>query len=165
MNGSRVIKHLFATRRAMRSTFDDRVLTAIEQAVHACESKHCGEIRFAVEGALHPNAVWKGVTAAEQAKRVFAELGVWDTELNNGVLVYVLLADRAVEIVADRGFAGRVAPEEWRAACAAMETEFRQGRYLEGATAGIEAVGQILTRHFPAAAGDRNELPDRPALL
>ena len=165
MNASRLIKHLFASRRALRSAFDDRVLSGIEQAVRACESKHRGEIRFAVEGALHPNAVWKGVTAAEHAQRVFAELGVWDTELNNGVLVYVLLADRAVEIVADRGFAGRVAPQEWRAACAAMEAQFRQGRYLEGATAGIDVVGQILTRHFPAGADDRNELPDRPALL
>ncbi len=165
MNWVRLIKHVFATRHAMRSAFDDNVLTAIEQAVTVSEVRHCGEIRFAIEGALHPIAVWKGVTAAEQAKRMFAELGVWDTELNNGVLVYVLLADRAVEIVADRGFAGRVAPHEWRAACAVMETQFRQGRYLEGAVAGIASVGEILTRHFPAAAGDRNELPDRPALL
>lgn len=165
MNGSRLITHLFATRRALRSAFNEPVLTAIEQAVHAAESRHCGEIRFAIEGALHASAVCRGVTAAEQAQRVFAELGVWDTELNNGVLVYVLLADRAVEIVADRGFAGRVAPDEWRVACSAMEKEFLQGRFLKGAAAGIEAVGQILTRHFPAAAGDRNELPDRPVLL
>ena len=149
----------------MRAAFDHDVLVAIERAVRASEDQHRGEIRFAVEGALHASAVWRGVTTAERAQRVFAELNVWDTEHNNGVLIYVLFADRAVEIVADRGLAGRVELAEWRAACAAIETEFRRGRYLEGAVAGIEAVGRLIARHFPVATADRNELPDRPALL
>jgi uncharacterized membrane protein len=165
MEWRRLLRHLFATRHGLRAKFDGRVLNAIEQAVRASEAQHRGEIRFAIEGALHATAVWGGVTAASRAKHVFAELDVWDTEHNNGVLVYVLIADRAVEIVADRGFAGRVEAAEWRAACLAMETQFRQGRYLEGSVAGIEAVGRSIARHFPAAGGGPNELTDRPTLL
>jgi hypothetical protein len=169
MRARRFVRHMFATRRVLRSAFNGRVLAAIERAVRASEHRHRGEIRFVVEGALDTLALWRGVGPRKRAEQVFAELGVWNTEHNNGVLIYVLLADRAVEIVADRGFAGRVQAGEWRAACAAMEQEFRAGRYLEGAVAGVESVGGILLKHFPAAgvhAGvDRNELPDKPALL
>jgi uncharacterized membrane protein len=165
MNWRRFFRHLFATRRGLRAAFNNRVLGGIEQAVRASEASHRGEIRFVIEGSLHPAALWRGISATARAKRVFSELDVWDTEHNNGVLVYVLFADHAVEIVADRGFAGRVAADEWRSACRAMETQFAQGRYLEGSVAGIELIGRILARHYPAAGGGPNELADRPAVL
>jgi uncharacterized membrane protein len=169
MRWTRFLRHLFATRRELRVAFDDRTLAAIEQAVRESEHQHGGEIRFVIEGALDTSALWHGATARQRAHHVFAELNVWDTERNNGVLLYVLLADRAVEIVADRGYSGRVEPAQWRAACLAVEAEFRHGRYLTGAVAGVDAVGRIIAHHFPAAGGHRNshgnELPDRPALL
>jgi uncharacterized membrane protein len=165
MKWRRLLRHLFTTRRGLRAAFDNRVLRAIEEAVRASEASHRGEIRFAIEESLHPAELWRGVSPKERAKRVFSELGVWDTEHNNGVLIYVLYADHAVEIVADRGFTGRVGEAEWRSACKAMETQFAEGHYLEGSVAGIEAVGRILARHYPAAGGGPNELADRPAVL
>ncbi|HZF15537.1 MAG TPA: TPM domain-containing protein [Steroidobacteraceae bacterium] len=164
MNAKRLIRHLFATQRGVRTAFTRTVLDAIENAIRASEATHAGEIRFVIEGALHPVPIWRGVSAAERAKRVFAEFDVWDTAANSGVLIYVLMADRAVEIVADRGFAGRVDPSEWGAACRAIETEFPRGRYREGAVAGVEAVGRLIARHFPAPQGNPNELADRPVV-
>jgi uncharacterized membrane protein len=103
----------------------------------------------------------------ERALEVFAGLGVWDTESNNGVLVYVLLADHDVEIVADRGYNGRVSLEDWQAVCVEMERHFREGRFEEGSIAGVNGVGGIVTRHFPLQEGSRSrdELPNRPTLL
>jgi uncharacterized membrane protein len=165
MDGRRFLRHLFWSRGATRAAFSEAVLGAIEGAVRASETLHQGEIRFAIEGALHPLEIWRGVTPAARAQRVFAELDVWDTEHNNGVLIYVLAADRAVEIVADRGFAQRVDAAEWSVACRAMETEFSQGRHQEGAIAGIAAVGRIIGRHFPRGESNLNELADRPVVL
>jgi len=165
MDGRRFLRHLFSSRRATRAAFSNRVLAAIEAAIRASETLHQGEIRFAIEGALHPLEIWRGVTPAARAQRVFAELDVWDTEHNNGVLIHVLVADRSVEIVADRGFAQRVDAAEWSAACRTMETEFSQGRHLEGAVAGIAAVGRIIARHFPPGESNPNELADRPVVL
>ena len=91
--------------------------------------------------------------------------GVWDTEGNNGVLIYVLLAEQRVEIIADRGIAARVEQSEWDAVCRRVESEYRAGRFREGSIAAVTGVGELLARHFPAAAGDRNEQPDRPILL
>ena len=161
----RLLRHLFSSRHATRSAFNESVLGAIEAAIRSSESLHQGEIRFAIEGALHPFEIWRGVTPAARARRVFAELDVWDTAHNNGVLIYVLVADRAVEIVADRGFAERVDAAEWSAACRAMETAFSQGRHLDGAVAGVAAVGRIIARHFPPGARNPNELADRPVVL
>ena len=167
MDWKRWFRHVFATRGALRRAFTEQALDAIERAVDASEQLHSGEIRVAIEGALEPGDVWQGKTPRERALEVFAALGVWDTEANNGVLIYVLLADRDVEIVADRGFNGRVAASEWQAACEDMEREFRAGRYLEGAVVGVEDVGKIIARHFPQLPGqrDEDELPNRPKLL
>lgn len=159
----RLARHLLATPRLVRRAFPGRSLAAIERALRASEQSHGGEICFAVEAALDTRRLWAGQSARERAVEVFAELGVWDTEQNNGVLIYVLLADRDVEIVADRGINARVAPGDWQAVCAAMESEFARGRYEQGVIRGIEAVAAQLRTHFPAA--DRNELPDQPVLL
>ena len=137
----------------------------IEQAIRESEKRHGGQIRFAVEAALHPAQLWRGETARSRAIAVFSELGVWDTERNNGVLLYLLLAERNVEIVADRGFNGKVAAEEWERVCRRMESELAKGRHADAVIAGIEALSRIVARHFPPAPGGRNELPDAPARL
>jgi len=138
---------------------------AIEHAIKESETAHVGEIRFAVEGALDGIPLLKGQSARERAIEVFSQLRVWDTERNNGVLIYLLLADRHVEIVADRGVHARVGSQEWETICRQMEAAFRQGHYREGAVGGIQAVTRHLAAHFPATGDRRNELADNPALL
>ncbi len=167
MDCKRLLRHLLAGPWTLRRRFPPPVLAAIEAAVRAAESCHPGEIRFAVETALPPQALWNGVQPRQCAEQAFARLGVWDTEHNNGVLIYLLLADHDVEIVADRGVGrGRVPAAEWEACCRVMEEHFRAGRFQAGALAGIEAVAGVLARHPPDNPVDAgNELPDRPAIL
>jgi uncharacterized membrane protein len=149
--------------------FPAATLDAIEQAVARAERTHAGEIRFAIETSLAPLHVLNELTPRDRALDVFSRLRVWDTEHNNGVLIYVQLADRDVEIVADRGFLGRVNPSEWEGVCRLMEAHFRAGRFQAGAIAGVDAVGTLLARHYPPQAGQagvkHNQLPDRPTLL
>ena len=161
----RTLKHLFATQWGTRRRFPVAVLTQIEAAVKAVEARHAGEIRFAVETAFDLPELWHGVTPRERALQVFGHLGVWDTEGNNGVLIYVLMADRDVEIVADRSIAARVSPAEWAAVCREIEDRFRLGQFAEGSVAGVAAVGSLLARHFPNQGGDRNEQSNQPVLL
>jgi uncharacterized membrane protein len=161
----RLLKHLCATRNGTRRRFPDSVIGAIEAAVAAAESRTSGEIRFAIETALTIPELWAGKSPRDCAHEAFAHLRVWDSELNNGVLIYVLMADRDVEIIADRGATSRISPEEWEAACRLMEGHFREGRFEQGAAAGIAAVGGLLEREFPSRAGPRDELPNQPALL
>jgi len=167
MNWSRWFRHLFATRAELRRTFSPVVLGVIEAAIAQSEQLHRGEIRFAVESSLEPGAVWAGKTPRARALEVFAALGVWDTDENNGVLIYVLLADRDVEIVADRGYNLRVTSDQWTEVCHAMERHFTQGDHGAGSVEGVKAVGEIIAVHFPPVPGARNadELPNRPALL
>ena len=159
----RTLKHLTATPFAVRRAFTAEVLQQVEAEVAASEAKHGGEIRFAIEGNLSGPELLRGVTPRMRALQVFSQLGVWDTEQNNGVLIYVLWADRDVEIVADRGFNGRVAPEQWAAVCRAMEQHFAQGAIAAAVVAGIREVGALIARHFPTA--DRNEQSNRPVIL
>ena len=161
----RALRHLFATRWGTRRRFDAAVRARIEAAIAAVERSHAGEIRFAVETAFDLPELWWGLTPRERAVQVFGQLGVWDTAGNNGVLIYVLMADRDVEIVADRAIAARVSREEWESVCREMEAHFKEGRFAEGSEAGIAAVGRLLARHFPGQGGDRNEQPDRPVML
>jgi uncharacterized membrane protein len=167
MDWSRWLRHTFATGGAARRAFPPEALGRIEAAVTASERLHAGEIRVAVEGSLEPGEVARGKTPRERALEVFAALGVWDTDANNGVLIYLLLADHDVEIVADRGFNGRVPAAEWERVCDDMQREFRAGRHAEGMVAGVEAVGRIIAAHFPQRPGqrDQDELPNRPTLL
>jgi len=160
----RVLRHLFALPGAVARAFPAPAFHRIEQAIRESEKRHDGEIRFAVEAALDPAELWRGVSARQRAITVFSELGVWDTERNNGVLIYLLLADRDVEIVADRGFNGKVSAAEWEAVCRRMEAALREGRHAEALIAGIEALSPIVARHFPPLAAERNELPDAPAM-
>jgi len=167
MDWGRWFRHLFSTRGDMLRAFPPSTLGAIEAAIAATERMHSGEVRFAIEASLEPHDIWHGLTPRQRALRVFAALGAWDTEANNGVLIYVLLADRDVEIVADRGFNGKVPPEEWSAICDAMDIRFRAGDFEGGAVECVRLVGEVVARHFPLAPGARNpdELPNRPTLL
>lgn len=158
-----MLRHLLPPPWVLRRrAFDARALQALEAAIADAERGHRGEIRFAVEATLGPRALLRGQPARERALEVFSELRVWDTAEDNGVLIYVLLADHDVEIVADRGVAARVDTAEWAAICRDMEACFKAGLYADGAGAGIRRVGTLLARHYPGADRAGNELPDRP---
>jgi uncharacterized membrane protein len=159
----RNLKHLFVPPWLARRAFPSPALKRIEQAIKTSERRHRGEIRFAVEGPLHLSHL--RLSARQRARQVFAALDVWDTEENTGVLLYVQLVDRKIEIVADRGIAAKVSQAEWDRVCRAMESSFRKGEYLAGAIAAIEAVTGILERHFPARGANPNQLPDKPVML
>lgn len=165
MNIERTLRHLLTTHWQVRRTFPPSALQAIETAIKASEGLHVGQIRFAVEGALHSNALWRDQSSRERAVEVFSLLRVWDTEHNNGVLIYVLLADRAVEIVADRGIHAKVGEREWQGICRAMEAAFKAGHFREGAVEGIGAATRCLATHFPAGVDRSNDLPDQPVVL
>ena len=168
MNFSRILRHLFTGRLAVRRIFPISSLAAIEQAIKLSEISHEGEVRFAVEAALNTLPLLRDQSARDRAVEVFSQLRVWDTEHNNGVLIYLLLADRDVEIIADRGINVRVGSEEWERICREMEIAFREGHFESGVIAGISAVGSHLQKHFLAERkreGKENELPDTPVIL
>lgn len=162
----RLMENLFGSWFQLRQRFPTPLLDDITAAIAASERTHKGEIRFAIESRLAPIDVFNGMDAALRARQVFAQLGVWDTECNSGVLIYVLLAEHRIEIVADRGIAARVANSEWDAICARMREAYAADRWREGTLQGVTAVHDLLLRHFPGndkAISD--ELPDRPVLL
>jgi uncharacterized membrane protein len=161
----RLLKHLIATSARTRVLFPPAVLTQIEAAVAQAEAQHTGEIRFAIETALPLPAIWQGVTPRARALEAFSQLRVWDTHGNNGVLIYVLRADRAVEIVADRGISQRVSEAEWQALCREIEALFRENRYAQGSVAAVGGVARLLREHFPSGSSGSNELPNQPILL
>jgi len=166
MDFKRIIRHLSVSRAAMRRTFPRVALDNIERAIAEAERTHAGQIRFAVEAALDINSLLAGQSARERAIEVFAGLRVWDTEHNNGVLIYLLLADRKVEIVADRGIHVKLGPAVWEEVCREMETAFRQGKFEQGIISGVRSVGGHLALHYPQTSpGKINELPDRPVLI
>ncbi len=165
MNIKRIVKHLLVTDTQVRRTFPRSALEAIEQTIKASETSHDGEIRFAVEGALDGWPLFKDQTARERAIDLFAQLRVWDTQHNSGLLIYLLLADRAVEIVADRGINAKVDAQQWSTICHQMETAFRQSNYQGGVVTGVQAVTRHLVQHFPADGRSGNELPDKPLVL
>ena len=161
----RMCRHLLASEGRTRRRFSREKLQAIEAAIAAAEARTSGEIRFVIETALEVADLWAGLTPRDRAVQTFSDLHIWNTELRNGVLIYVLVADRDVEILADRGAAAVIPPADWEAVCRRMEEDFRAGRFAEGAIAGVEAVGGLLERRFPRSSADRNELPNQPALL
>lgn len=163
----RWLRHLFATPLAARRAFPEASLARIQDAIARTETRHSGEIRFAVETALPWSYLRRNAPVRQRAVMVFSKLRVWDTEQNNGVLIYVELADHGIEIVADRGIARHVPREEWQAICGAMRERFRAGDFEGGAIHGIERVGEHLAKFFPLAEGDDNpdELPNRPTVL
>ncbi len=160
---SRWFRHFLMTHWRVRKVFSAQTLNAIESTIASAEQTHGGEIRFAVEGELSNLDLWRNLSPRARAVQVFGTLGVWDTEHNNGVLIYVLMADRAVEIVADRGYRGKVSDSEWIAVCSAIEQAFRSGDFERGSVEGVVATSKLIAQYFPTA--DHNELPNRPTLL
>jgi len=161
----RYLRHWYYGLRGARAAFPVAVRASIEREIGESERQHRGEIRFAIEAALPMATLVRGASARQCALAAFASLGVWDTEANNGVLIYVLLADRSVELVADRGIASRIADDEWRSLCAEVEACFRDGDFEKGSLLAVRGVAQRLAQHFPAAASRTNELPNQPVLL
>jgi uncharacterized membrane protein len=164
---SRWFRHWFTTPMAVQRAFPPESMVRIERAIAAAEEGHSGEIRFAVEAALPWSYLKRHAPARERALMVFAKLRVWDTEANNGVLIYVELADRSIEIVADRGIAQRVPADDWQTLAAQMRERFRTGAFEAGVTEAVAQVAQRLRTHFPLAEGARNpdELSNRPVVL
>ncbi|MBS4003030.1 MULTISPECIES: TPM domain-containing protein [unclassified Afipia] len=165
MGIKRIGKHLLLNRWRVRRAFPRQALANIEKAIKASEATHAGQIRFVVEGALDGAPLFKDQPARERAIDVFAQLRLWDTVNNNGILIYLLLADRDVEIVADRGISQKVQQAEWEKICRVMEAEFRAKNFEGGVLKGISAVTKLLAKHFPASGRHGNELPDRPVVL
>ncbi|WP_037060511.1 TPM domain-containing protein [Pseudoxanthomonas suwonensis] len=160
---NRWLRHLFAPPAARRFPADS--LERIAAAIAEGERRHDGEVVFAVEAGLPPGELWRGCTPRERAHEVFARLRVWDTRDSNGVLLYLLLADHAIEIVADRGLHDRVVAQEWEAVCEAVEAGLRAGAAEAAVIDGIHRISTLLAAHYPAGAENRDELPDRPVLL
>lgn len=161
----RVLRHWQSTKAAARRAFPDDTLTAVAEAITAGERTHRGEVRFIVEKALPTDEIWDGVTNRQRALALFADYGVWDTEDNCGVLIYVNLADHKVDIVADRGIDRRIDAATWQGVCRTMTEGFRRGDFHQASLAAIEQVNSLLREHFPANGERPNELPDNPIMI
>lgn len=161
----RLLRHLCMPRWRMRRAFPPAALAAIERAIQSSESLHGGELRFAVETTLPLPALWRGASARDRAIELFSSLRMWDTDERNGVLIYLLLAEHSVEIVADRGVHARAGTPQWEDVCRHMQQAFGRGQFESGAIEGVRAVAATLARHYPQRANRRNELPDKVVVL
>jgi uncharacterized membrane protein YgcG len=161
----RFVKHTFTDKWSVKRAFPLASLNAIEAAIKRAEQGHNGQICFAVEGSLDTPLIARGLLARQRAIDVFAMQRVWDTHLNNGLLIYLLLADRDVEIVADRGIASKVPQSQWEAICRDMEKCFREKKFEQGVITGIDEIAALLRAHFPHQRGQANEISDKPIIL
>jgi uncharacterized membrane protein len=162
----RILRHRWLDESDTRRALPADVVQRLAQRVAASEQQHTGELRIYVEAGLPLSYLWRGASARERAIAMFGKLGVWDTEQNNGVLIYLLLAEHAIEIVADRGLSRHVPARQWQEIVQRMGGAFRDHRYEAGLVQAVEEVTALLVRHFPPAAGvaNPNELPDEPVL-
>ncbi|MFZ2235704.1 MAG: TPM domain-containing protein [Dokdonella sp.] len=159
------IRHWLA-RLQVHKAFPQATLANIQAAIAAGEQDHLGEICFAIEGGLPWFEALTYTTARDRADAAFARLRVWNTEGNTGVLIYILLAEQAIEIVADRGIAAKAAPGQWRAICASLEQACRDDNHAEGTMAAIASIHALLTEYFPASGtSNPDELPNRPVVV
>ncbi|MBI5918189.1 MAG: TPM domain-containing protein [Nitrosomonadales bacterium] len=165
MDGLRFFKHLLAGRWQVARSFPRDSMARIESAIRQSESCHLGELRFAVEAGLDWPELRAGLSSRQRAVQVFSDLRVWDTEHNSGVLIYLLLADRKVEIVADRGIHARVGEKCWQSICHEMEQRFHAGEFENGVLQGLTAITALLKTHFPALGNNPDELPNHPVTL
>ncbi len=161
---ARILRHRWWDERDAARALPEAALQRIEAQVAASEHHHSGEIRVCVEAGLPLSYLWQDLSARDRAITMFGKLRVWDTAANNGVLVYLLLAEHAIEIVADRGLNDHVDSAQWRSLITPMREAFRQGRFEAGLAAAVAAIDALLLSHHPLAAGQRNpnELPNRP---
>jgi uncharacterized membrane protein len=162
----RILRHRWRDESDTRRAIPPEVLQRLAERVAASEQRHGGEIRIYVEAGMPLSYLWRDATPRERAIAIFGKLRVWDTEQNNGVLIYLLLAEHAIEVVADRGLARHVPDTQWREIVAHMRDAFRAGRYEDGLAQAVDEVTALLVRHYPAAPGaaNANELPDAPVL-
>jgi uncharacterized membrane protein len=165
VNLKRWARHLFMPPWAWKRAFPQSTLDAIEAAIRVSETTHGGEIRFAIENSLPGTLVWRGMSGRERAIEMFSNLRMWDTEHNSGVLIYLLLADHDIEIVADRGIAACVDVGMWEQVAQTMEAAFRQGEFERGALAGIARIDALLAAHFPPSGHNPDELANRPVIV
>jgi uncharacterized membrane protein len=167
MDLGRILKHRWLDERDARRALGAGALERIQERVAASERRHSGEIRVCVEAGLPLSYLMRDATARERAVSMFGKLRVWDTEDNNGVLIYLLLAERRIEIVADRGLNERVGPHEWRSLMERMAMAFRSGQFEAGLLQAVDEVDQLLARHFALSEGqaNANELPDAPVVI
>lgn len=161
----RFLRHVWMSPIQRDRMFPQATLDTLEKVIVESEKNHSGEIRFVVEAELTAGQLWADVSSRQRAIDVFSELRIWDTEQNNGVLLYVMLADRKVEIVADRGIDRTVGADRWRAICKEIELRYRRGEFFEGTRIGIEKIAAELAHAFPATGENRNELPDKPVVM
>ena len=161
----RALRHLLSTRNEAERAFPPDALTAITEAITAGEQTHRGEVRLIVEKGLPMSMAWGGVTNRQRALALFADYGIWDTEDNCGVLIYVNLADRKVDIIADRGIDRKIPAATWQDVCDTMTRGFARGEFRAATLAAIAQVNQLLRSHFPSGGARPNELPDRPVML
>jgi uncharacterized membrane protein len=161
----RALRHLFSTRNEAERAFPPDALAAITEAITAGEQTHRGEVRLIVEKGLPMSLAWAGVTNRQRAIALFADYGIWDTEDNCGVLIYVNLADRKVDIIADRGIDRRIDAATWQAVCDTMTRGFARGEFRAATLGAIAQVNQLLRSHFPSGGARPNELPDQPVML
>lgn len=163
---ARALRHRWLDESDTRKAMPPDLMDRLARRVAASEKRHTGEVRIYVEAGLPMSYLWRDATPRERAVAVFGKLRVWDTEDNNGVLIYLLLAEHAIEIVADRGLARHVAPDDWQAIVKRLGAALREGRFEDGLTQALEEVSALLVQHFPAAEGaaNANELPDEPVL-
>lgn len=162
---SRLIRHLRTTAADGRRAFPAATLKAIEASITEGESLHRAELCLIVEPSLSAQAVWNGVSARDRARELFAHYGIWDTEENCGVLVYINLADHQVEIVADRGAGKAITADEWQAVCRTMTQGFAERRYHDSTLAALGQLNALLQAHYPDDGSSRNQLSDRPVVL
>jgi uncharacterized membrane protein len=165
MDIQRALRHLRSTRSAAERAFPQATLSALAAAIATGERTHRGEVRLVIERALPLSAAWSDVSNRQRAIALFADYGIWDTEDNSGVLIYVNLADRKVDIVADRGIDRKIDAATWQAVCNTMTGGFAHGDYHGAALAAVEQVNELLRRHFPSDGTRPNELPDQPLML
>ncbi|QBE62699.1 TPM domain-containing protein [Pseudoduganella lutea] len=161
----RALRHLMTGSGEGRRCFPEKTLAAIAAAIADGEQRHRAEVRLVVEPALPFGAALDGMSNRERARALFAQYGVWDTEENCGVLIYVNLADHAVDIVADRNVGRRIADTEWQAVCGTMTAAYKRGEFAEGTVAALNQLADLLQRHFPSDGSRPNQLPDEAVIL
>lgn len=163
----RIWRHRWIDESEVRRALPEAVMQRLTGRVGASERRHSGEIRICVEAGLPMSYLWRHASARERAVTLFGKLRVWDTAHNNGVLIYLLLAEHAIEIVADRGLDSHVDDAAWAAMTQRMSAAFRDGRFEDGLTQALEEISALLVENFPLGEGelDVNELPDEPVVL
>ena len=161
----RALKHLRGTPATARQAFPERTLKAIETTIADGEAMHQAEVRLIVEAALTPGMAYQGVSNRERARELFAQYGVWDTEDNVGVLIYINLAEHQVDIVADRNVGRRITPEQWQGVCRTMTGGFKEGNFHDSTLDALQQLNTLLQSHFPADGTRGNQLPNEPILL